>query len=98
MYQSDCFNYAVLCLDTQSCQLFVTTWTIDFQAPLTRQGYWSGLPCLPPRDLPNPGIEPRSSALQAHSLPSVLLGKLYYYVLPLTLYKCYERTQFYQGP
>ena len=32
--------------------------------------YWSGLPCPPPRDLPNPGIEPRSLALQADSLPS----------------------------
>ena len=28
------------------------------QAPLSRQEYWSGLPCLPPGDLPDPGIEP----------------------------------------
>ena len=39
------------------------------QAPLSmgfsRQEYWSGLPCLPPGDLPEPGIEPGSPALQA---------------------------------
>ena len=34
------------------------------------QENWSGLPCPPPRDLPNPGIEPRSPALEADSLPS----------------------------
>ena len=32
--------------------------------------YWSGFPCLPAGDLPNPGIEPKSSALQADSLLS----------------------------
>ena len=36
----------------------------------SRQGYWSGFPCPPPRDLPNPGIKPRSPASQAGSLPS----------------------------
>ena len=44
-------------------QLFVTLWTIAHQAPLSlgfcRQEYWSGLSCLPPWDLPDPGIEPR---------------------------------------
>ena len=40
-----------------------------------RQEYWSGLPCPPPEDLPNPGIKSRSSALQADSLPSEPLGK-----------------------
>ena len=38
--------------------------TVAHQAPLSmgfsRQGYWSGLPCPPPGDLPNPGIEPTS--------------------------------------
>ena len=37
---------------------------------LSQQEYWSGLPCPPPGDLPNPGIEPRSPALQVDSLPS----------------------------
>ena len=36
---------------------------------------WSGLPCPPPGDLPNPGIEPRCSALQTDSLPSEPPGK-----------------------
>ena len=45
-------------------QLSVTIWTVAHQAPLSmefsRQEYWSGLPCPPPGDLPNPGIEPKS--------------------------------------
>ena len=36
----------------------------------SRQEYWSGLPCLPPGDLPSPGIQTRSPALQADSLPT----------------------------
>ena len=35
-----------------------------------RQECWSGLPCPAPGDLPNPGIKPRSSTLQAYTLPS----------------------------
>ena len=42
-------------------QLFVTLWTVACQAPLSmefsRQEYWSGLPCHPSGDLPNPGIK-----------------------------------------
>ena len=48
-------------------------WTIARQAPLStgfsRQEYWSGLPCPPPGDFSNPGIEPVSPALQVDSLP-----------------------------
>ena len=44
--------------------LFMTPWTIGYQAHLSmgfpRQGYWSGLPCPPPGNLPNPEIEPES--------------------------------------
>ena len=40
-----------------------------------RQEYWSALPFPFPEDLPNPGIEPRSPALQAHSLLSEPPGK-----------------------
>ena len=36
----------------------------------SRQEYWGGLPCPPPGDLPNPGIKPRSPALQVDSLLS----------------------------
>ena len=43
---------------------FTTPWTVARQAPLftgfSRQEYWSGFPCPPPGDLPNPGIEPTS--------------------------------------
>ena len=57
----------------------VLLWTVACQAPLSmgfpRQKYWSGLPCPSPGDLPNPGIEPRSPALQADSLPSEPTGK-----------------------
>ena len=42
---------------------------------LSRQESWSGLPCPPPGDLPNPGIKPRSPALQVDSLPIELPGK-----------------------
>ena len=41
----------------------------------SRQEYWSGLPLPSPGDLPNPGIESGSPALQADSLPSELPGK-----------------------
>ena len=44
------------------------------QAPLSmgfsKQEYWSGLPCPPPGDLPNPGIRSGSPALEADALPS----------------------------
>ena len=43
----------------------------------SRKEYWNGLPCSPPGDLPNPRIEPRSTALQADSLPPSHLGSLY---------------------
>ena len=58
----------------KSVQLFVTPWTVAYEAPLSmefsRQEYWSGLPYPSPGDLPDPGIEPGSPALQADSLPS----------------------------
>ena len=45
-------------------QLFLTLWTVALQAPLSmrfpRQEDWSGLPCSPPGDLPDPGIKPAS--------------------------------------
>ena len=65
----------------------MTPWTAAHQAPLSmrfpRQGYWSGLPFPSPGDLPNPGIEPGSPALQADSLPSELPGKPFNYYLVL---------------
>jgi len=55
-------------------QLFETPRTVAYQAPpsmgFSRQEYWSGLPFPSPGDLPDPGIELRSPALQADSLTS----------------------------
>ena len=60
-------------------QLFVTPWTVAYQAPLSigfsRQDYWSRLPFPSPGYLPNPGIELRSPTLQADALPSETPGK-----------------------
>ena len=60
-------------------RLFEIPWTVTYQAPpsigFSRQEYWCGLPFPSPGDLPNPGIEPRSPASQADSLPTELQGK-----------------------
>ena len=48
-------------------RLFVTPWTVAYQAPpsmgFSRQEYWSGVPFLSPGDLPNPGIEHQVSRI-----------------------------------
>ena len=57
--------------------LFVATWTVAHQVPLSmefsRQEYWSGLPFPTPRDLPNPGIKLMSLASLALAAESLLL-------------------------
>ena len=66
----------------QSCfsrvQLFVTLWTVACQAPLSmgfpRQEYWSGLPCSPPEDLLDPGVETVSPASPSFWVDSLLLS------------------------
>ena len=64
---------------SQSCLTLATPQTIACQVPLSigfsRQEYWSGLPFPSPGDFPDPGIEPKSPALQADSLPTELQGK-----------------------
>jgi len=59
---------------------FVTPWTVAHQAPLSMefsgQEYWSGFPFPSPGDLPDPGMEHRSLALQANALQSEPPGKL----------------------
>ena len=61
-------------------RLFVTLWTVAYQASLSmgfsRQEYQSGLPFPSPGDLPYPGTEPGSPALQEDALPSEPPGKL----------------------
>ena len=57
-----------VCVHMLSCfhrvWLFAILWTVALQASLSvgfsRQEYWSGLPCPPPGDLPEAGIEPMS--------------------------------------
>ena len=64
-----------MCCAALSCfnrvRLFAILWTVALQTTLfmefARQEYWSGLPCSPPGDLPNPGTEPRSPTLQVDS-------------------------------
>ena len=58
--------------------IFVPLWTVACQAPLSmgfsRQEYWSGLPCPPPGDLPDPGIEHISPAPTVLQVDSLLLS------------------------
>ena len=60
-------------------RLFATPWTVAYQAStsmgFSRQEYWSGLPFPSPGDLPDPGIEPGSPALEADALTSEPPGK-----------------------
>ena len=60
-------------------RLFVTPWTVAYQAPLSmgfsRQEYWSGLPFPSPGEFPDPGIEPGFPALEADALISEPQGK-----------------------
>ena len=67
---------SVSVVDAQSLScvlLFATPWTVTRQAPLSvgfsTQEYWSELPFPSPGELPNPEMEPVSSALQADTLP-----------------------------
>ena len=56
----------------------------------SRQEYWSGLPFPSPGDLPNPGIEPWSPALQADSLSSEPQEKYTFYNKNYTLGLCFN--------
>ena len=78
-------------------RLFATPWTVAYQAPpsmgFSRQECWSGLPFPFPGHLPDPGIEPRSPALQADALPSEPPGKpvrVYNYTQILLLLQLYD--------
>ena len=66
------------CSSLSRVLLFVTPWTVAHQAPLSmefsRQEYWRQLPFPSPGDLPDPGIEPGSPALQGDSVPSKLVS------------------------
>ena len=74
--------------------LFATPWAVGHQAPasmrFSRQEYWSGLPFPSPADLPDPGIEPRSPALQADALTSEPPGKPWFYPIKRTKYNVFR--------
>ena len=69
-----CVLVAQLCLSLSLVQFSATPWIVARQTPLSmgfsRQEYWSRLPFPSPGDLPDPGKEPGSPALQAGSLLS----------------------------
>ena len=72
-------------------QLFVTLWTVAHETPpsmdFSTQGCWTGLPCPPPVDIPDPGIEAMSSpALKVDSLPIVPPGKRIYIYIYIYIY------------
>ena len=73
------FHTDCVCVCVCESLSFVTPWTVVHQSSLSmefsRQEYWSGLPIPYPEGLPDPGIEPESSALQVVSLPSEPWGK-----------------------
>ena len=61
-------------IESESVSCSVTPWTVVLEALLSlefyRQEHWNGMPFPSPGDLPDPGIELGSPALQADSLPS----------------------------
>ena len=63
------------CLVAQLCPILCSPMDYSLSMGFPRQEYWSGLPFTSQRDLPDPGIEPRSPALQADALPSEPTGK-----------------------
>ena len=68
--------------------LFVTPWSVAYQAPLSLEfsrQYWNGLPFSSPGCFPNPGIEPGSPELWADSLPSEPPGRPLLLVILVTL-------------
>ena len=73
------FVFQVKVKSLSRIRLFAIPWTVAYKAPLSmgfsKQEYWNGLPSTSPGDLPDPGTEPRSSALKADSLPSEPTGK-----------------------
>ena len=80
------------CSVAQSFLTLSTPWAIACQSPLSmgfsRQEYWGGLPFPSPGDLSDPGIEPRSPAMQADSLTTELWGKPNYMVDNLIYWDC----------
>ena len=90
------YNRSLLLSTLYMCSVAQSCLTLcDRQALLSmgfsRQEYWSGLPRPPPGDLPDRGIEPRSSALQAGSSPAELPGKPILYIVVCVCYRLPRR-------
>ena len=72
------FAMRVCMLSHQPCPTLCDYRTVARQAPLSmgfsRQDYWSGLPCPPPGDLPNPGVQPTPPAAPALQEDALLLS------------------------
>ena len=69
-FSTECVCVCVCVCALSRVQLFVSPWTVRLPCQalsmeFPRQEYWSELPCPPPGDLPDPGIEPTSSAFPA---------------------------------
>ena len=70
-----CLNFLILCIAVLSSSVMLDSLRPHGLKPtrflcqwgFSRQDYWNGFPCLPPWDLPNRGIEPRSPKLQVDS-------------------------------
>ena len=69
----------------------------SFSLGFSRQEHWSGLPFSSPGDLPDPGIEPGSPALQADSLLTELGGKPHHIICPFFKIKLGEFKHLSQG-
>ena len=90
------FTWKWKCSSLSPVRLFVTPWTVDCEALVSRQECWGGLPLPSPGDLPDSGIKPQSSAvgadssllelrwlLSASTTPKTLLFRLLLVVPPL---------------
>ena len=74
-----------------SCvRLFATPWTKQ-PMEFSRPEYWSGYPFPSPGDLPNPGIEPRSPALEVDSASAEPQGKPCVFAMCISLYSLHRR-------
>ena len=85
-YSTECFLRSRLCSSHFACvqcsvtsNSFLTPWTVAHQAPLSmgfpRKEYWSGLPFPSPGDIPDPEIEPTSTALVGRFFTTEPIGK-----------------------
>ena len=85
-FQARVLEWGAIAFSVSCAQVFINQWTISCQSPLSSKEYWRWQPIPSSGDLPNPGIKPRSLALQADSLPSEPPWKPYHFY---TVFKFY---------